>query len=96
MKQPHWDGIDPAQSQLRMLVARVEAELEQLDAEPGVGGRASRIPELKQSFRALVTALALGEEPELRVCPHCGRHVIREATRCRYCMKQSAAAGAAP
>jgi hypothetical protein len=47
---------------------------------------------LTQSWQALVGALALGDEPPLRSCPHCLRQVLREATRCRYCMRQSAAA----
>jgi hypothetical protein len=96
MTQELWDGLDPARSRLRSLVGRVDAELVRLEAtEPGPA-RAGEIDALAQTWRALVAALALGEEPALRPCPHCRRQVLREATRCRYCMRQSAAAKAAP
>jgi RNA polymerase subunit RPABC4/transcription elongation factor Spt4 len=95
MDHQEWDGFDPARSRLRALVARVEAELVRLEdqsEQPRVGQTTA----LAQTWRDLVIALALGEERPLRHCPHCRRQVPREATRCRYCMRQSAAAGAQP
>ena len=43
------------------------------------------------AWLALSKALALGPEPALRVCPSCSRRILREATRCRYCMAHSGA-----
>jgi hypothetical protein len=91
------DGLDPARSRLRALVGRVEAELARLEASLPAQERNGDVTALNHSWRELVAALALGEEPVLRSCPHCRRQVPREATRCRYCMKQSEATpGSAP
>jgi hypothetical protein len=41
--------------------------------------------ELFAAWAALVDELALGPEPELRVCPACNRVVMLAATQCGYC-----------
>lgn len=92
MQNQEWDGLEPARSRLRVLVARVDEQLTQLEtSQPGEPPH-GEMQRLTQSWRDLVVALALGEEPLLRSCPHCRRQVLREATRCRYCMRQSDAA----
>jgi hypothetical protein len=93
MTHEEWDGLDPARSRLRALVARVDAEVDRL-ATPQRADSPERerdVTALTQNWRDLVGALALGEEPTLRACPHCQRRVPLAATRCRYCMRQSAA-----
>jgi hypothetical protein len=92
MNDQQWDGLDPARSRLRVLVARVGANLVRIEAGPLDQAFSSEIRILAQNWQDLVTALALGEEPQLRNCPHCRRGVLREATRCRYCMRPSPAA----
>lgn len=87
-----WDGLDPARSRLRALVARVDAQLVRLESSQPRDASNDQMQLLTQSWQDLVGALALGEEPPLRSCPHCHRQVLRQATRCRYCMRQSAAA----
>jgi hypothetical protein len=92
MNDQDWDGLEPARSRLRVLVARVDAQLVLLEkSQPGEPPQ-GEMQQLTQSWNDLVAALALGAEPALRSCPHCRRQVLREATRCRYCMRQSAAA----
>lgn len=89
MDPKHWDVLEPQRSALRSLVSNIEKELAFLD---GAGGAASR-PELKDAWQALVRALALGPEPELRNCTSCRRAIMASATRCRYCwLKGSASA----
>ena len=95
MDQQQWDGLDPARSRLRVLVARVDAGLVRLGSSQSDQALGGEIRALAESWQDLVGALALGEEPELRSCPHCHRQVLREASRCRYCMRQSAPAKAA-
>lgn len=94
MNHQEWDGLEPARSRMRVLVARVDAELGSLQASHRDSARSSETDALAQTWRELVAELALGPEPELRSCPHCQRRVLRQATRCRYCMRQSAPAGA--
>jgi hypothetical protein len=92
MDNQQWDGIEPVRSHLRVLVARVGAELVRLETRPSGEPSHGELQPLTESWRELVVALALGEEPALRSCPHCHRQVLCQATRCRYCMRQSAAA----
>lgn len=92
MNHDEWDGLDPDRSRLRVLVARVDAELGRLSTPQRADPQRERdVTALTQHWRDLLGALALGEEPALRACPHCQRRVARAATRCRYCMRQSAA-----
>lgn len=81
MNNQEWDGLDPARSRLRALAAHLEKEVLGLASPAGHG--------VLEAWRALSAALALGTEPVLRKCPHCRRGILSEATRCRYCMKQS-------
>jgi hypothetical protein len=90
MNDQQWDGLDPARSRLRALVARVGADLVRIEANPVDRAFSDELRVLAQSWQDLVAALALGEEPSLRTCPHCRRGVLREATRCRYCTGEAA------
>lgn len=91
MSNEVWDGVDPARSKLRAFAARVEHELVQLGADVGGTPHSTRVGAVTLAWREFAGILALGEEPELRACPHCRRKVLCEATRCRYCMRSSAA-----
>jgi hypothetical protein len=79
-----WDGIDPIRTRLRVLVAHVDSTIASLETAEGGSKQA-----LEQAWANLVGGLALGEEPEVRTCPSCGRSIMRAAVRCRYCMKFS-------
>lgn len=72
------------QKQLRVLVARMQDRV----ATAGDG-------ELGKAWDALVSHLALGPEPEVRVCPHCSHEIMRAATMCGYCWTKSVDKGAA-
>lgn len=74
----------------RQLVSVIETELSKLPSDNVqqssaiVNGRL-----LKESFARLVALLALGPEPETRLCPHCGRPGMKAATICGYCWKST-------
>jgi hypothetical protein len=87
MSKQDFDVLDPPRSKLRALAASVERHV----AELGAGQAQTAVQDLGIAWRALSNALALGPEPSLRGCPHCGRRIPHEATRCRYCMAHSPA-----
>ncbi|HYJ11720.1 MAG TPA: hypothetical protein VEX18_22005 [Polyangiaceae bacterium] len=93
MKTETLDVLDPSQSQLRALAATLDRHVSELSNQDHAS---ETTRSLKLAWLALSNALALGPEPTLRSCPHCSRRIPREATRCRYCMTQSAAAAAEP
>lgn len=92
MSNEEWDGVDPARSKLRAFATRVEHEIVQLGADFGGTPHGARVGAVTLAWREFSGILALGAEPELRVCPHCRRKILCEATRCRYCMRASEAA----
>ena len=63
---------DQRRSNLRRIMARVERSMPAL------------IP-LQAAWHDLVDALALGPDPAVRNCPHCGEIVMLAATRCGHC-----------
>jgi len=89
MSQHEWDSIDPARSKLRTLTEHVQQKIAQIEAKVAGTPLVAEADGLMLAWQELVTALALGRAPELRACPHCGRGVLREATRCRYCLRTS-------
>lgn len=91
MTKDEWNSVDPARSKLRAYAASVEREIVELGVAVGGTPHAAQVGAVTRAWRQLADSLALGEEPELRACPHCGRAVVRDATRCRYCMRSSAA-----
>lgn len=74
---------DPARSNLRALVEAVDRDVARL-GPPGAEDEGAQ-DGLRASWRALVDSLALGPEPEYRVCPKCGGIGMRAATLCAYC-----------
>jgi hypothetical protein len=76
-----YEGPEAARSQLRATVARLSTEIDRLppsaNAEPGHDVRAL--------FADLVEQLALGAEPETRICPVCKQVCARMATLCSHC-----------
>lgn len=91
MNNQDWDELDPARSKLRALTERVTRGLVELGADAQNGALATQRTTVLEAWRELLAALAIEEEPSLRKCPHCGRRIIEQATRCRYCMRHSAA-----
>jgi hypothetical protein len=63
---------DAHRSRLRAIMARIDGALPET-------------PALQEAWRELGTALALGPEPETRVCHACRATVMRGATRCGHC-----------
>jgi len=91
MDNRDWDELDPARSKLRALSERVERGLVELGVDPQPGALAAEKAAVLGAWRELLAALAFEEEPSLRQCPHCRRRILERATRCRYCMRHSAA-----
>ena len=91
MNNEEWNSVDPARSKLRAFAARFEQEIARLGADVGGTPHSARVSAVTTAWREFVGLLALGDEPELRTCPHCQRKILCEATRCRYCMRSSAA-----
>jgi hypothetical protein len=59
MNDQQWDGIEPVRSHLRVLVARVGAELVRLEtSQPGETSRGELQP-LTQSWQELVSAYCM-------------------------------------
>lgn len=75
----------PARTQLRKTLASIEQQLESLAQQPVPEGTQRSVAELRTSWSALVKLLALGPEPEVRVCPTCKHTVMRVASLCGYC-----------
>jgi hypothetical protein len=71
-------------AQISALVAKVESDFK------NVAPAASGMTALSDSWRALVTGLALEAPPVTRACPSCKGTINREATRCLHCWAQSA------
>lgn len=88
MKHELMDVLDPQRSRLRALAAAVGKSVAEVSSGDATNEVAQR---LQTAWLELSQALALGEEPALRKCPNCSRHIPREATRCRYCMAHSEA-----
>ncbi|HVY28242.1 MAG TPA: hypothetical protein VHB79_16915 [Polyangiaceae bacterium] len=91
MDNQDWDALDPARSKLRALSQRVDRGLVELGLDTQAGALATEKVAVLDAWRELLAALSLGEEPALRQCPHCQRRILEQATRCRYCMRHSAA-----
>lgn len=64
----------------------VRTELEAVERALRLAETGGTLPaQVRVSFDRLVTALALGPAPELRLCPHCGSSGMRAAIRCGTC-----------
>ena len=77
-------GMDPARSRLRATVATVGDRIAVL-LEGREDDTASM---LTTAWADLVAQLALGPEPAVRTCPHCGGLGFRQATVCGSCWKK--------
>jgi hypothetical protein len=73
---------DAACDRLRTLVDTIDGELTRL---PARGDDPAAAAALHASWSELVKLLALGPEPELRVCPTCHGSGLRAASRCSSC-----------
>jgi hypothetical protein len=74
---------------LRPMVAAIERDLAGLRGQSEAEGYAESLGRLLVSWNTLVQSMALGEPPELRVCPHCQYRIRHQATRCIQCWKMS-------
>lgn len=95
--QRDFDDLDPSRK-LRGLVSQVDLELSNLPSAATVETpmRADWAVGLRGAWSRLVEELALDGAPDLRACPSCTRDIKRDATRCRYCLKISAAESKRP
>jgi hypothetical protein len=75
--------LEGSRSEMRVLVARVEAEVSRIATPLGNGNDPGT--DLATAWHALVDLLALGPEPETRACPMCGAIGMRAATLCGSC-----------
>lgn len=91
MDNRDWDELDPARSKLRALSERVDRGLVELGLDTQAGALAAEKAAVLEAWRELLAALSLEAAPSLRKCPHCQRRILEQATRCRYCMRHSAA-----
>lgn len=66
---------DGAVTKLRAIVATIEQEIQ----------LAPPTPALRAALTELVEVLALGPEPQTRVCPKCHGVGMRAASRCSNC-----------
>jgi hypothetical protein len=73
------ETIDPERTHLRGLVAMVGTEIARQSPDSDAAGH------LHAAWSALITQLALGPEPEVRLCPVCHRIGMRYATLCGFC-----------
>lgn len=81
-------GPDPVRSRLRATVATIQEAIARLpEATTNVDGSAPA-DALRAAWVDLVAQLALGPEPPLRECPHCGHSGIRAATLCSNCWQK--------
>jgi hypothetical protein len=79
MNGPRHSVPDAARSRMRKTIATIERELALQVETTGAPSN------LRASFADLVEQLALGPEPSVRRCPHCGGIGMRAATLCRHC-----------
>jgi hypothetical protein len=77
-------------NQTSTLVAKVELDLTKLSELVASGSAAQNALDLRTSWRALVTHLALEPARPTRACPTCKGTIMRDATRCVHCWAQSA------
>lgn len=75
---PRYFGPDPRMSRLRAILTALGKEVEHVPDGPTARP-------LTEAYRALVSELALGPEPEVRGCPSCGTIGMRAATICGNC-----------
>lgn len=76
----HFDATERTRAELREAVAAVDAHVQHL---PGTSTAAEG--GLPEAWASLVKLMNLGDEPELRSCPKCGRSGMRAARRCGHC-----------
>lgn len=77
-----------ADRDLRLAIDNVEKNLLALHDDPS-SAPSGAVEAVRNAWQAVVERLALGPEPERRICPHCGGFVRREAIRCIHCWKPS-------
>lgn len=72
---------------VRKLIADVEHDLHEREVATADDPKA--LAELRAAWGALVKHLAIPPAPEVRVCPHCGGEIRRDATLCKFCWASS-------
>jgi hypothetical protein len=77
-------------TQIGALVAKVEVDLTKLSEVVASGSGAQNALDLRTSWRALVTHLAIEPARATRACPSCKGTMMRDATRCVHCWAASA------
>jgi hypothetical protein len=72
-------------TRLRVLVGQVEGSLARSSAQVSTLQERDALAELALPWTELVELLALGPEPETRVCPVCNETGMRAARICGHC-----------
>jgi hypothetical protein len=85
MREAPFDPSESERASLRIVVSDIERELTCLGREASPTEHRSALGALTVSWARLVELMALGVAPELRQCPRCGSHGMRQATRCGRC-----------
>jgi hypothetical protein len=84
MSKTLFSHADNERSRQRVLVDKMNQKLAALSAQEPTSN-AVVMSEVLLLWSELVAILALGPEPEVRECDHCGCIIMKEATICGSC-----------
>jgi hypothetical protein len=73
------------QDEIRTLLGTLDTQIAGVTALASTDDGREQSAKLASTFAALVRQLDLGEAPERRTCPHCGKSGMRKASICGFC-----------